>query len=87
MGRCDYFEKECDKHGKCTECLNPPDMREKVKEYIGELEDEIQRCLNIMVELTVRDKLKDAKQVELESRIQTLEEVKNDLRNRMEEVI
>lgn len=64
-----------------------PDMREKVKEYIGELEDEIQRCLNVMVELTVRDKLKDIKQIELETRIQTLEEVKNDLKSRLEELL
>lgn len=85
MGRCDYYEKECDKHGGCAECLNPPNMR--VKEYIGELDEKIQRCLNIMVELTVRDKLKDNKQIELESRIQTLEEVKNDLENRLEEVV
>lgn len=64
-----------------------PDMREKVKEYIGELEEEIQRCLNIMIDLTVRNRLKDMKQIELETRIQTLDEVKNDLKNRLEELV
>lgn len=28
-------------------CSGMPDMREKVKEYIGELEVEIQRCIEL----------------------------------------
>lgn len=61
-----------------------PDMREKVKEYIGELEGEIQRCID-WVEQNMNSEA--CKVAAMESRIQTLGEVKNDLKNRLEEVI
>lgn len=87
MGRCDYFQKECNKPGKCVDCLNPkkkPDMREKVREYIGELEQEIQRCVD-WVEQNMN--VEACKVAAMECRIQTLGEVKNDLKGRLEEVI
>lgn len=61
-----------------------PDMREKVKEYIGELEKEIQRCVDWIEENMNGEACKVAA---MESRIQTLGEVKNDLLNRLEELI
>lgn len=60
------------------------DMREKVKEYVVELEEEIQRCIN-WVEQNMNSEA--CKVAAMESRIQTLEEVKNDLKNRLEEGI
>lgn len=60
------------------------DMREKVKEYIGELEDEIQRCID-WIEQNMNSEA--CKVAAMESRIQTLGEVKNDLKKRLEEGI
>jgi len=70
------------------------DMREKVKEYISEIQKEIDRCVKMIedkyVEL-VTDKAKDEysdsnEYIAIESRIQTLGEVQNDLKNRLEEI-
>lgn len=61
-----------------------PDIREKVKEYIGELEEEIQRCVD-WVEQNMNGEA--CKVVAMKCKIQTLDEVKNDLKNRLEEVI
>lgn len=74
---------------------NQPDMREKIKEYISELDAEIDRCTKL-----VEDKMKELKDsnliesytkgveyVRIESRLQTLAEVKNDLQGRLEELI
>lgn len=60
-----------------------PDMREKVKEYIEELEIEIDRCTNEL------NNLKDCEElyIALKSRAIALGEVKNDLINRLEELI
>lgn len=61
---------------------NQPDMREKVKEYIGELETEIKRCEQCIV-----DNENEAEKTNnmLFARCQTLQEVVNDLKGRLEE--
>lgn len=63
---------------------NQPDMREKVKEYIGELDAEYDR-----LEGELEKRLDDEACVvtELESVMRTLMWVKNDLQGRLEEVI
>lgn len=58
-----------------------PDMREKVKEYIGELETEIQRCIELEKMESIGGSLV------IWARIEAPTEVKNDLKNRLEEVI
>lgn len=72
-----------------------PDMREKVKEYISEIQEEIDRCIKIIEDKFVElgnDAVKEVysngiEYSRIESRIQTLGEVQNDLKNRLEEVI
>lgn len=61
---------------------NQPNMREKVVEYIGELEMEIKR-----VEQYIVDNEKEAETTNnmLLARCQTLQEVINDLKGRLEE--
>lgn len=63
---------------------NQPNMREKVREYIGELDTEIER-----VEQCIIENGEDAVDTNnmLFSRIQTIIEVKNDLQGRLEEMI
>ena len=62
---------------------NQPDMREKVKEYIGELDAEIDRCMEWIEEHMDGE----ACQVSaMEMRVKTLMEVKNDLQGRLEEL-
>ena len=63
---------------------NQPDMREKVKEYISELDAEIDRCTDWIEEHMNGE----ACQVSaMEMRAKTLNEVKNDLESRLEELI
>ena len=63
---------------------NQPDMREKVREYISELDVEIDRCTDWIEEHMNGE----ACQVSaMEMRAKTLNEVKNDLQSRLEEVI
>lgn len=60
---------------------NEPDMREKIKEYISELDMEINR---------LRDLLKNTDSpydLQIKGRLNTIIEVKNDLLGRLEEVI
>lgn len=74
---------------------NQPDMREKVKEYLLELDTEIDRCTKLTEDKIA--KLKESNLIEsytngveyarMESRLQTLIEVKNDLKGRLEELI
>ena len=61
-----------------------PDMREKIKEYIGELDDEYAR-----LEVELEKHLDDEAWVvtEVKTKMVTLLEVKNDLLGRLEEVI
>ena len=63
---------------------NQPDMREKIREYISELDLEYDRCME-WVEEHMND---EACQVSaMEMRTKTLMEVKNDLQGRLEELI
>lgn len=72
-----------------------PDMREKVKEYITEIQEEIDRCVKLIEDKFVELENDVAKEVyscgieyaKIESRIETLGQVQNDLENRLEEVI
>ena len=72
-----------------------PDMREKVKEYISEIQEEIDRCIKLIENKFVELGNDTAKEVyscgieyaKIESRIQALGEVQNDLKNRLEEVV
>lgn len=79
-----------------------PDMREKVREYIDELDTEIKRCeselifINSSYTQSYEPKNPQVGEVwighsdnkyELQSRINALIEVKNDLLGRLEEVI
>lgn len=61
---------------------NQPDMREKVVEYIGVLKMEIKR-LEDHLEEHMNDKA--CRVTEIESRMETLQEVINDLKGRLEE--
>ena len=63
---------------------NQPDMREKVREYISELDAEYGRCTDWIEEHMNGE----ACQVfAMEMRAKTLNEVKNDLESRLEELI
>ena len=63
---------------------NQPDMREKVREYISELDAEYDRCMDWIEEHMNGE----ACQVSaMEMRSKTLMEVKNDLQSRLEEFI
>lgn len=63
-----------------------PDIREKVKEYIGELDTEIDR-LESDLEKQMTYNVEACKVTETESRLNTIIEVKNDLLGRLKEVI
>lgn len=54
------------------------DMREKIEEYIRDLDKEIERCELI---------LNHTDDIIAESRLETLIEVKNDLRGRLDELV
>ena len=63
---------------------NQPDMREKVREYISELDAEYDRCTDWIEEYMNGE----ACQVSaMEMRAKTLMEVKNDLQGRLEELV
>lgn len=64
---------------------NQPDMREKIREYIGELDMEINRCENELQKYYKSNG--DIGVISMQNRIQVLIEVKNDLLGRLEEVI
>ena len=61
-----------------------PDMRDKVEEYIGDLEAEIDRLKDFLEE-HMNDEV--CKATAIESRMKTLQEVVNDLESRLEERI
>ena len=64
--------------------LKEVDVREKVKEYIGELDTEYDRCMDWIEEHMDSE----ACQVSaMEMRAKTLMEVKNDLQSRLEELV
>ncbi|MBQ2886479.1 MAG: hypothetical protein IJE43_22395 [Alphaproteobacteria bacterium] len=60
-------------------------MREKVKEYISELDIEIDRC-HKLAEQNMEDGSTTLAEMML-ARVQTLTEVKNDLQGRLEELV
>ena len=66
--------------------VNEPNMREKIKEYIGELDTEIDR-LESDLEKQMTYNVEACEVTETESRLNTIIEVKNDLLGRLEEVI
>jgi hypothetical protein len=61
-----------------------PDMREKVIEYIKELDEEIIRCEQWIEDNSSRDACSVSA---MEGRWNALAEVKNDLQSRLEELI
>ena len=65
---------------------NQPDMREKVREYISELDEEISRCENLYEEESV-DYSDPTRSLAIQCRIETLVQVKCDLENRLEELV
>ena len=84
-----YAEADFDFNQKMQEPLqklyqyeNQPDMREKIKEYIGELDMEIERLENGLEKFTYSEM---CTVVAIKSRLQTIIEVKNDLLGRLEE--
>lgn len=64
--------------------VNEPDMREKIKEYVSELDMEIEGIENGLEKFTYSEM---CTVVAIKSRLQTIIEVKNDLLGRLEEVI
>lgn len=84
-----YAEADFDSNQKMQEPLqklyqyeNQPDMREKIKEYIGELDMEIERLENGLEKFTYSEM---CTVVAIKSRLQTIIKVKNDLLRRLEE--
>lgn len=65
---------------------NQPDMREKIKEYINELDTEIDR-LESDLEKQMTYSVEACKVTATESRLNAIIEVKNDLLGRLKEVI
>lgn len=87
-----YAEADLDSNQKMQEPLqklyqyeNQPDMREKIREYINELDTEINKCENELQKYYKNNG--DIGVISMQNRIQVLIEVKNDLLGRMEEVI
>lgn len=71
---------------------NQPDMREKVKEYISELETEINRCVDEAESILAAigdydERPTPTNYIKLEERLKVLVQVKNDLQGRLEEVV
>lgn len=84
-----YTEADLESNQKMQEPLqklyqyeNQPDMREKVKEYVSELDIEIKRVEGEIV--NTDDKYYEARMM---SRIDALTEVRNDLLGRLEKVV
>lgn len=84
-----YAEADFDSNQKMQEPLqklyqyeNQPDMREKVKEYVDELDMEIERLEDELEKFMHSDACTVST---IESRLQTIIEVKNDLLGRLEE--
>lgn len=86
-----YAEADFDSNQKMQEPLqklyqyeNQPDIREKVKEYINELDMEIERLEKDLERIMYSEA---CTVVAVESRLQTIIEVKNDLLGRLEEKV
>ncbi len=63
-----------------------PDMREKIREYINELDAEIDRVESDL-EKQMTYNVEACNVTKIESRLNTIVEVKNDLLGRLEEVV
>ncbi len=63
---------------------NQPNMREKVREYISELEREIKKLED---ELCKPEMFTNLHSLAIESRLETLQEVINDLKGRSDEIL
>ena len=74
---------------------NQPDMREKIREYISELDKEIDKLNKVLEDMITEPENETVEQVQkdkmvyenIKSRVQTLMEVKNDLEGRLEELV
>ena len=71
---------------------NQPDMREKIREYISELDVEIDRCVDEAESILAAigdydEKPMPTNYIRLEERAKVLGEVKNDLQGRLNELI
>ena len=66
--------------------VNQPDMREKMKEYISELDEEIIRCEKLYEDVSV-DYSDPTRSLTIQCRIETLSQVKGDLESRLEELV
>ena len=77
-------QKKC-KEESCPWYKELPDMRKKVKEYISELNEEIDRC-HKLAEQNMQDASTTAAEMMM-ARVQTLTEVKNDLQGRLDELV
>lgn len=88
-----YAEADLDSNQKMQEPLqklyqyeNQPDMREKIREYVSELDTEINR-LESDLEKQMAYNVEACKVSATESRLNAIIEVKNDLLGRLEEII
>ena len=63
-----------------------PDMREKIREYISELDKEIERCEKLYEEVSVGYS-DPTRSLTIQCRIETLSQVKGDLKSRLEELV
>ena len=69
---------------------NQPDMREKVREYISELDNEIDRCNHEMEELSRNESFEGENNIKINYcivRAKTIMQIQNDLQSRLEELI
>lgn len=86
-----YADADLDSNQKMQEPLqklyqyeNQPDMREKIREYINELEIEIKKLED---ELCKPEMFTNLHSLAIESRLETLQEVINDLKGRSDEIL
>ena len=74
------------------DALSRPDMREKIREYIDELDAEYDRCTDQAESILAAigdydEKPMPLNYIKLAERAEVLNEVKNDLQSRLEELI
>ena len=74
------------------DALSRPDMREKIREYIDELDAEYDRCIDQAESILAAigdydEKPMPTNYIRLEERAKVLGEVKNDLQGRLDELI
>lgn len=87
------FQDAEDRLNYLEEKQHLPDMRSKVSEYIRELDIEIKRCTQLtesklaeFKETTIIDSYTvGSEYLKLESRLETLSQIRNDLQSRLEE--